>query len=93
MKVVRSKRARADLVAIWRYIAQHDPEAASNFVRKLDMRCEALVTLPKMGRLRGGKRKDVRQLIEGDYLIVYRIVGQQIIILRFLHGRRHLASW
>ena len=51
-KVYRTEKAKADLSAIWAYIAQDDPGAATKFLRKLDKSIRALSDSPKMGRSR-----------------------------------------
>lgn len=46
-----------------------------------------------MGPLRGGARKEVRQLVYDEYLIFYRLTADSIEILRVVHGRRDLTDW
>jgi toxin ParE1/3/4 len=88
-----SKRADADLIAIWRHVAPDSERAADALLDRLQARCKLLVQFPELGPLRGGRRLDVRQLGEGEYLIFYRINGLRIEILRVLHGRRDLGAW
>ena len=93
MRLVWAKRADADLIAIWRYLAPHSERAADDQLRRLQARCDLLVQFPELGPLRLGRRPDVRQLVEGDYLIFYRVTRSRIEVLRVLHGRRDLSSW
>lgn len=93
MKLVRTRLARRDIIEIWRTIARDSPGAATRLLAKLDARCELLREYPELGPLRGGRRTDVRQLTEGEYLIFYRIAPDRIEILRVLHGRRDLSDW
>jgi len=93
MILVRSRRARNDLIAIWRYVAADNATAATELVKRIDGRCEALLDFPEMGVLHRGGRKDIRQLTEGDYLILYRATARRIEIVRVMHGRRDLGDW
>ena len=93
MKVYWSRQANSDLLAIWRYIAQDNPAAATNLVRRIDDSCSELRDFPQKGGLRRGARGDVRQLVEDEYLIFYRIAANRVEVLRVLHGRRDLRGW
>lgn len=93
MKLVRTKLARNDLLEIWLHIAADDEAAATGLLTRIDRRCEALRENPRMGPLRFGKRKDIRQLLEGEYLILYRVGRNEIEIIRIMHGRRDLSEY
>lgn len=81
MKVVWTEQALAALVAIEQHIASDDPVAAGKHVDVLVARGEALAELPNRGRrvpeLMGS---GLREIIEGNYRIVYR-VGEAVEIL------------
>ncbi len=93
-QVVFTPYASGDLEQIVRYIGRNNPDAAQRFGDKLVVRAlslsEALVS-QSGGRL--PKRPGVRKLIEGKYLILYRILPEQnkVRVLRFWHGARDLA--
>lgn len=93
MKLVRTRLARNDLLDIWLHIAADNETAATELLLRIDARCEALRQNPKMGPMRFGKQKDIRQLIEGEYLILYRVGRNEIEIVRVLHGRRDLSGF
>ena len=94
-QVVFTSYASGDLERIVRYIARNNPDAAQRFGEKLVDRAlslsEALVG-QSGGRL--PKRPGVRKLIEGNYLILYRILPEQnkVRVLRFWHGARDRAK-
>lgn len=92
VSIKRTRQAEIDLLEIWRFIAEENPVAADNLVRKLDQRSLALLEQPKMGMVRPDVAKDMRQLLVGNYLILYRILGHDIEIVRYLHGARDLFS-
>ncbi|HEV7689325.1 MAG TPA: type II toxin-antitoxin system RelE/ParE family toxin [Hyphomonadaceae bacterium] len=93
MKLVRTKQARSDLLDIWLHIAADNEAAATDLLLRIDGRCEALPDSPRMGPLRMGKQKAIRQLVEGEYLILYRIGRDAIEIIRVMHGRRDLSEF
>ena len=93
MKLVWSRLADGDLVRIWQSIASDSEKAADDVLDQLQARAEELISFPKMGPLRSGRHKDVRQLVEGNYLIFYRIADQTIEILHVFHGKQDLADW
>ena len=94
-QVVFTPYASGDLEQIVRCIARDNPAAAQRLEEKLVDRAlslsEALVC-QSGGRL--PKRPGVRKLIEGNYLILYRILPEQnkVRVLRFWHGARDRAS-
>ena len=85
-----SAAARADLVEIWFYIAQDDPDAADKFIRSLVTRFPLLASMPEMGRRREELAPQVRSLAFGNYVIFYRPMKDGVEIARVLHGARDL---
>jgi toxin ParE1/3/4 len=94
-QVAVTAHAAADLEQIVRYIAQSDPIAAQRFGDRL---LDRALTLGDPVISRHGaklpKRPGVRRLIEGNYLILYRVLTDQnrIRVLRFWHGARDRAK-
>jgi toxin ParE1/3/4 len=82
-------KARGDLNEIVAYIAQDNPLAAERLGDELAAEAESLSNYPYRGGL-VRRRRNVRRLVHGSYLIVYRIFGSNrlIEILRFWHGAR-----
>jgi toxin ParE1/3/4 len=79
-------KARGDLNEIVAYIAQDNPLAAERLGDELAAEAVSLSNYP----YRGGvvrRRRNVRRLVHGSYLIVYRIFesNRLIEILRFWH--------
>jgi len=68
------------------YIALDDPYAAISQDKEIEQQTNLLPTQPKMGR--AGRVKGTRELVisRTPFIAVYRIEGQRIEILRFLHG-------
>ncbi|MBI4024715.1 MAG: type II toxin-antitoxin system RelE/ParE family toxin [Verrucomicrobia bacterium] len=87
--------AVSDLEQIVRYIARDDPAAAERFGCRLTQRAWSLAQ-PQVHNSGGAlrKRPGVRKLIEGNYLILYRVFTDQnkVRVLRFWHGARDPKS-
>ena len=88
----RTRQAEADLLDIWAFISQDNLTAADKIVRQLDARSHELVKHPEMGISRDDVAKGMRHLVMGSYLILYRIDGEDIEVVRYLHGARNLFS-
>ncbi|MCE0496739.1 MAG: type II toxin-antitoxin system RelE/ParE family toxin [Methylacidiphilales bacterium] len=94
-QVVITPYASGDLERIVRYIARNNPDVAQQFGEKLVDRALSLsetVVCQSGGRL--PKRPGVRKLIEGNYLILYRVLPEQnkVRVLRFWHGAQDRAK-
>ena len=88
--VVRwTPRAVEDLKDIAGYISADNPQVARVYADKLKRRAESVGSFPKRGRvLPELGRDDVRELIEGNYRIVYRVRAEAIDILTIFEGHK-----
>jgi toxin ParE1/3/4 len=87
--VLWTERAHADLVEIGDYIAQRSPVAALRFVNELMERTGVLAEQPRSGRIVPEIGADAfRELIHGNYRIVYRLVGEEAHILAVFEDHR-----
>jgi toxin ParE1/3/4 len=86
--------AEADLDEIWGHLAEEsgDPAIAQHWVESVAERFEILATYPRLGRARNDLRRGLRSNAVGNYLIFYRIVIGDVLILRVLHGRRDVGA-
>jgi toxin ParE1/3/4 len=84
-----SPDARADLLEIAAFIAQHNPRAAARLVVRLEETCRLLATRPLIGRRRDDIEPDLHDFPVGNYLFLYDIIGG-IEIVRIVHGARDL---
>ena len=86
MKLHWSARALARLNQIHAHIAQDNPGAALSMMQKIVRRAEQIATFPHSGRrVADYAHKDVRELIEGQYRIVYRVDASRIEVLTVKH--------
>ena len=82
-------QAAAALEAIADFIAGESPQFASLFVIDVLHAVERLATFPRSGRIVPELRNvDVREVLLGNYRIVYRVKGDAVEILCVWHGAR-----
>ncbi len=91
-EVRRSHRAEADLVDIWIHIAADSPSAAERVILRIEAAENRLAEFPEMAPPRDDLRPSVRAWAVGDYLILYRIEPDAVVIVRILHGARDLGD-
>lgn len=92
MRVVWTDQALARLIEIERHIANDDPVAAVRYVDLLVTRGEELSELPHRGhRVPELPQSGLREIIEGNYRIVYRIGADVVEILTVFEGHYTLA--
>lgn len=93
-KIVWTDDAITDLKEIHDYISLDSLTAASRLSNSLIERVEILQNYPESGRVvpEFGDKK-IRELIKGNYRIVYQIVSEiEINILRIHHSARQLLK-
>jgi len=85
-EVIWSSEAISDLDLIIAYIAHFDRDAAERVAQRLIDAGESLSEFPRRGRPQQG---EIRALaIVAPYLILYRAIEDDVLILRIRHGRR-----
>lgn len=93
MKVVVSTRARRDLIEIGDIIAKDDRERADSFTAELIAAAHGLADFPERFPLIPQlARQRIRRRAYDAYLIVYRVEGSRVEIIRFLHGARDYVA-
>jgi addiction module RelE/StbE family toxin len=93
MKLRWTKRARRDLIEIGRYIARDKPEAARLWVGRLRQSAQSAARQPRVGRrVPEVDRKDLREVLVGNYRIVYEVRKAEIRVLAVFEGHRLLHS-
>src|SRR3712207_1030985 len=84
-------RAEADLIAIWRSIAEESPRRADHVLDRLDDTFSRCAEVPHMGKSRFDLAPALRMYPVRAYLIVYHPVQDGIAIVRVLHVRRPIT--
>ena len=90
-----SPEAEADLDSIWYYIATQSGniDLADRFVESLTENFYLLARNPYLGRRRDEDlRPGLRSLPAGDYVIIYRIAGDGVLILKVVRGSRDFKA-
>ena len=91
MKIVWSPLAVDRVSEIASYIAQDKPSAAEKWINTVFSKVEQLKSSPEIGRIVPEIRnKQFRELIYGNYRIIYRVEKKQISILTIRHGKQIL---
>jgi plasmid stabilization system protein ParE len=92
VKINWSILAAEDLEEIEEFISSDSPSYAAQTIEKIHSRTFILVSFPKAGRIVPEfDEPTVRELIEGNYRIVYWLKSaDEIIILRVHHSARLL---
>lgn len=89
MRVAFTTAAKSDLAGIARFIARQSPERARSFSRELRMKALALgdspLAFPIMARF---SHEGVRRRVFGDYLILYRVEADRVVVIHIVHGAR-----
>ena len=71
----------------------HRLELADRVVDSLSRRFFLLSTFPNVGRRRDEDlRPGLRSFSVGEYVIVYRVVGEDVLILHVLRGKRDIET-
>ena len=90
-----AQRTEADLDDIWLYVAKESSsvEIANRLIDTITDRIFTLARFPYMGRSR---EEDFgpghRSLAVGEYVIVYCVENEDVLVLRVVHGRRQLEA-
>ena len=90
-KVYWTRQSREDLRGIRAFIARDAPATASAFVRRLLESVNRLRTFPESGQVVSELgREDIREVLRGNYRIIYRFHASRVDILTVYHSARLL---
>jgi plasmid stabilization system protein ParE len=89
-----SKRAQADLDQIWDYVAEQSDSTATadRLIDTIIERFDLLGNYPEAGLARDDLGKGRRTFPVGNYVILYRVRGKDVLILRVAHSKRDLDT-
>jgi toxin ParE1/3/4 len=90
-QIAWTNKALKDLHAINDYISLDSKFYAVRFVNKLIWRVDQLIEFPESGRVVPEKADaHIRELIEGNYRIFYKIQNKKVTILRIHNAARKI---
>ena len=83
-----------ELDEIWYYTARESGsvQTANRLIDSITERFFLLAGFPYAGRVRNDLRPGLRSFPVGDYVIFYRIAGEDVHILHVVHGRRDIET-
>ena len=85
--------AKTDLDEIWFYVASNGSvETADRLVDSITARFSLLATHPRAGRRRDNLRHGIRSFGVGEYIVLYRVEGDDVLIQRVVRGSRDLEA-
>ena len=91
MNVVWSPLALDRVVEIGAYIYLENPTAAKEWIRKIFERVKQLAAFPSSGRrVPEQPRPDTKELIWGNYRIIYRCTAREVSVLTVRHVKQIL---
>jgi plasmid stabilization system protein ParE len=89
VRVYLTPGARDSLADISAFLRRYSPSAAASFRKRVYRRARQLSRNPELGRMVPEYEvRTVRELIEGDYRIWYRLYEDHIEVLAIFHGAR-----
>jgi toxin ParE1/3/4 len=88
MKLRYAPRAHADIAHIYRYIAQHNTNAATSIIRQIRSTSRLLARYPGLGRETDIPGVRVFPTARYPYLVYHRVRGDEVIIIHIRDGRR-----
>jgi toxin ParE1/3/4 len=95
MADIRSPQADSDLDDIWYYVVTKSGsiEIADRLIDSITDRFLLLARHPSIGRARDEDlRPGLRSFPVGEYLIIYRIQDEDVLILRVLRGSQNITA-
>jgi toxin ParE1/3/4 len=93
MKVIWTNESLNRLIEIEDYISKDSPNRAIKFIDRIINRGESLAQFPNKGRIvLEFSIPEIREILEQNYRIVYRITKTRIEILTIFEGHRLIRT-
>ncbi len=93
MRIIWTEQAVEKLEEYADYIALDKPNAALKWAEKIQKSVANLQKFPKLGReVPEIRRPEIRELIEGEYRIIYRLETNIISVLTIYHSKQLLKK-
>ena len=88
MNIRYSRRALSQLASVHEYLQGRNRSAAENVTASIRSTIARLREMPLLGK--PTDEADVHVIMEPEYLyhVFYRVKGQQVFVIRVLHGRQ-----
>lgn len=90
-RIYWTRQSRDDLRGIRDFVSRNAPATASAFVRRLRESVSRLKEFPESGQVVPELgREDIREILRGNYRVIYRVRLDRIDILAVYHSARLL---
>ena len=90
-KIKWTNKSIKDLKAIYNYISYDSKFYANRLINKLINRVDQLSEFPESGRIVPEKNNpEIRELIEGNYRIFYRLKEKKVTIIRIHNAAKKI---
>lgn len=90
--IIRTPRARLDLIEIWQFIADDNPSAADRLLDRIENALAMLCDNPRAGRARPELAAEIRSFPVGNYILFYRLLPEAIELVRVRSGYLDIHS-
>lgn len=88
-RLVFTPAAEQDLEDIWIYTSQRwSPRQADSYIDGLEATFQTLLSMPEIARERPEYTPPIRIHPSAHHLIIYRLIGADLVVLRVLSGRQ-----
>jgi len=87
-----SPTARVDLLSIADWIARDSPAAAARLVDQIDAKLELLADFPEASEAVGEILPEMRRSLVGSYVVYHRRRGDELEVIRIVHGARDIRN-
>ncbi|WP_206808578.1 type II toxin-antitoxin system RelE/ParE family toxin [Paradesulfitobacterium ferrireducens] len=91
LKVTILQIAREDIAEIYFYIAADNPKSALALTGKIADKIDTLAEFPFIGKIVPDNelaKQEYRMLIIESHIVFYKVMGDEVIVYRVLHGMR-----
>ncbi len=89
--VRRADQAELDALEIWVQVARHDLAAADRLIDRFTAVMQQLAGQPHAGRAVDHLLPGLRSIPVGNYLIFHHPEEDGVLIVRIIHGARHIV--
>lgn len=92
LTLVYTLKAQIDLVGLWEDYLARGTAAADAALQVVVEQASELLTFPEMGRSREDLGPGLRSLRKNNRLLVYKLEGEHIVIVRVIYAQSDLSS-
>lgn len=91
-RYIIAPEAVQDLDEISNYFLLRNVEVGERWFQAFSQKCQQLVQFPMMGRSYANIRAELRGVPLEGFIILYRVAGDRIEIMRIVSGKRNIGT-